>query len=170
MPAPKKFWTDHEDPMVRRLEEIRQSLAMSMREMAEALDVPFRTYQKWVYSHQSPRHREEMIVRAEAMVAPRRIKCWEYLRCGREVGGDDVGPDGPCPAAIERNGEGVNSGVRSGRVCWAVSGTFCGTRAQGTEASKIISCLNCGFFTRVLREEGLANFMLLRPGQTYTQK
>ena len=94
------------------------------------------------------------------------------LKEGRvgEVGGDDVGPDGPCPAALEKNGEGVNSGARSGRVCWAVSGTFCGTRAQGTEASKIISCLNCGFFTRVLREEGLANFMLLRPGQTYTQK
>ena len=170
MPAQKKFRTDHDDKTVRRLEEIRQSLAMSMWEMADAMDVPFRTYQKWVYSRQQPRNREELVLRAEAMVAPRRINCWEYLRCGREPGGDDVGPDGPCPAAAEMRGDGVNSGVRSGRVCWAVSGTFCGTRTQGTEASKIISCLNCGFFTRVLREEGLANFKLLRPGQTYTQK
>jgi hypothetical protein len=170
MPGRKKFWTDHNDATVRRLEEIRQSLAMSMREMAEALDVPFRTYQKWVYSRQKPRHPGELIICAEALIAPRRINCWEYLRCGREPGGDDVGSDGPCPAALDRMAEGVNSGVRAGRVCWAVSGTFCGTRAQGTEASKMISCLNCGFFTRVLREEGLANFKLLRLGQTYTQQ
>ena len=79
------------------------------------------------------------------------------------------GIDNDCDLSVDEDADGVNSGTCAGRVCWAVSGTFCGTRAQGTEASKILSCFSCGFFTRVLQEEGLGNFKLLKPGQVYEQ-
>ena len=64
---------------------------------------------------------------------------------------------------------GVNGGVMGGRVCWAISGTFCGMQVEGSEAVRFISCFVCDFFTQVLQEEGLANFKLLKPGQTFTQ-
>jgi hypothetical protein len=169
MPRKKRYRTEHPDALIRELEGIREHLRYSMREMAEALDVPFRTYQKWVYSGQKPRRTEELLARARGLLTTGRMNCWDYLGCGREPGGGKCNLDGPCPAAVDAQANGVNSGVNGGRVCWAVSGTFCGTLAQGTEASKILSCFSCGFFTRVLQEEGLANFKLLKPGQVYRQ-
>jgi hypothetical protein len=169
MPGRKRFRTDHPDEIVRGLERARQRARLSMRRMAEALDVPFRTYQKWVYSSQKPRHSEELLARANELMAPHRLNCWEFLDCGRGPGEPKNHVDGVCPATVDRTGDGVNSGTCGGRVCWAISGTFCGSRPQGTEASKILSCFSCPFFTRVLQEEGLANFKLLRPGQVYTQ-
>ena len=166
MPGRKRFRMDHPDRTIRGLESARQRARLSMKKMAEALDVPFRTYQKWVYSGQKPRDPDDLLARARKLTVTRRLNCWEFLNCGR-------GPDGAngdiCPAGVDRAAEGVNSGTCGGRVCWAVSGTFCGSRPQGTEASKILSCFSCSFFTRVLQEEGLANFKLLRPGQSYTQ-
>lgn len=169
MPGKKRFWTDHEDDAIRRLEQVRESLSYSMSEMAAALEVRFRTYQKWVYSAQKPRHPAALVSRAEGLVSPRRFNCWSYLECGREPGGKAANGR-VCPAAVDSGADGVNSGTNGGRVCWAISGTFCGSRPQGSEASKILSCFSCGFFTRVLQEEGLANFKLLKPGQTYCQK
>ena len=169
MARKKRYWTEHPDERIRELERIRERLRYSMRQMAEALEVPFRTYQKWVYSGQKPRRSTSLLTRARSLVAPSRLNCSEFLGCGREPGGESCGLDGACPAAVDADADGVNSGIGGGRVCWAISGTFCGTRAQGSEASKILSCLTCGFFTRVLKEEGLANFKLLKPGQVYTQ-
>ena len=170
MSGTKKYHTDHDDPTVRALERVRERLGCSQQQMADALGVPFRTYQKWVYSTQRPRHGSALLSQAEALMAPRRTNCWEILGCGREPGGESVNSRGPCPAATETSADGVNSGVNGGRVCWAVSGTFCGEPVRGTVASKLVSCLSCEVFTRVLQDEGLANFKLLRPGQTYTQK
>ncbi len=169
MAGTKKFKTDHEDPVVRALEKIREKLGCSQQHMADAIGVPFRTYQKWVYSTQSPRHAAAILSRAEAMISPRRMNCWEILGCGREAGGENVDAEGPCPAALAHESDGVNSGTNAGRVCWAVAGTFCGTPPRGTVATKLISCLSCEVFTRILQDEGLANFKFLRPGQTYTQ-
>ncbi|MCJ7563159.1 MAG: hypothetical protein MUP52_01040, partial [Candidatus Aminicenantes bacterium] len=73
-------------------------------------------------------------------------------------------------ASIDKDADGVNSGTKGGRVCWAISGTFCGKQADGSEAVRLVSCFSCDFFTKVLREEGLANFKLLKPGQTYRQE
>ena len=56
--------------------------------MAESIGVPFRTYQKWVYATQSPRHGEALLARARALMQPRRTNCWEILGCGREPGGE----------------------------------------------------------------------------------
>ena len=169
MPARPKYRTDHDDPVVRRLEQVRERYHFSQRRMAEALGVPFRTYQKWVYSAQKPRHGPALLARAEGMLTPRRANCWDVLKCGREPGGTRVEEDGPCPACLDLEADGVNGGTHAGRICWAVSGTFCGLEVEGTEAQRFISCLSCDFFFLVLQEEGLVNFKLLKPGQTYTE-
>ncbi|MHC4605998.1 MAG: helix-turn-helix domain-containing protein [Planctomycetota bacterium] len=169
MAGRKKFQTDHADPFVERLEKAREKLGHSQRRMARELGVPFRTYQKWLYADQKPRHGSAILSRAEAMVTPRRTNCWEVVHCGREPGGKNTGENGVCPAARDEAADGVNSGANGGRVCWAISGTFCGRQADGSEATRFISCLICDFFTQVLQEEGLANFKLLKPGQSYTQ-
>ena len=74
----------------------------------------------------------------------------------------------PC-AAVDESADGVNSGLNGGRVCWAISGTFCGAPIRGTVATKLVSCFSCEVFTRVVQDEGLANFKLLKPGQIYEQ-
>ena len=165
----RTFKTEHPDATIRELERIRQQLGSSQRQMAESLGVPFRTYQKWVYTDQRPRHGAALLARAQSLVSPRRANCWDILRCGREPGGVNVDLDGPCPAAVDEEADGVNSGTNGGRVCWAISGTFCGMQVDGSEATRLVSCMTCDFFSLVLQEEGLANFKLLKLGQTYTQ-
>ncbi len=169
MPGKKTYRTGHPHEAVRSLEGIRQRMGWSQGRMAKAIGVPFHTYQKWIYTDQRPRHAAALLARAEAIAPQRRANCWEILRCGREAGGSKAHLAGPCPAAVDASADGVNSGTRGGRVCWAISGTFCGMQVEGAKASKLISCFSCDFFTRVLQEEGLANFKLLKPGQAYTQ-
>ena len=170
MPAKRKFNTDHPNPVVRELEIIRQRVAFSQNRMAEALGVPLRTYQKWIYSVQKPRHAAALLGEARTIVGPRRVNCWEIIKCGREPGGDRVDAHSPCPAALDAISDGVNGGVCGGRVCWAISGTFCGTEVEANEAARLASCFGCNFFSQVLQEEGTLQFKLLKPGQTYTQR
>ena len=170
MAGKQKFRTDHEDPNVRELETIREKLRYSQQQMAKRLGVPFRTYQKWIYADQKPRHHDALLARARALATPRRVNCWEVLKCGREGGGAQEHLDGPCPAAVDHDADGVNSGTNGGRVCWAISGTFCGMQVEGFGAARLVSCFSCTFFNQVLQEEGLANFKLLKPGQTFTQE
>jgi len=151
------------------METIRQRLGYSQSQMARALGVPFRTYQKWVYLKQTPRHTAALLARAEGLIPPARVNCWDIVRCGREPNGPNVVTEGVCPAALEVSADGVNNGSKGGRICWAISGTFCGRQARGSEATRLVSCFSCDFFARVLEEEGLANFKLLKPGQSYTQ-
>ena len=95
--------------------------------------------------------------------------CWEYKECGREPGGVNVDHLGICPATVRGNGEKINGGKLRGRICWAVTGTFCGGEIQGTFAQKEITCLDCPFFITVEQEEGTA-FELLLPGQAAEKK
>jgi tRNA A-37 threonylcarbamoyl transferase component Bud32 len=83
--------------------------------------------------------------------------CWEYMKCGRQPEGDKVAELGICCAATDTSYEGINSGKCGGRICWAVAGTFCGGRAQGSFADKRGTCLNCDFYKMVQEEEGIAN-------------
>ena len=83
--------------------------------------------------------------------------CWEYMQCGRESGGHKADELGVCPAVADTSFNGINRGKNAGRFCWAVAGTFCGGKAQGTFAEKRESCLSCGFFNKVCAEEGTAN-------------
>jgi hypothetical protein len=49
--------------------------------------------------------------------------------------------------------DGINGGKNGGRVCWAIAGTLCGGRQQGTYAVKLETCLRCDFCQMVLKEE-----------------
>jgi hypothetical protein len=80
--------------------------------------------------------------------------CWEFKNCGRQPGGNKVADLGVCPAAVEIKTNNLKSGNNGGRVCWVVSGTFCGGKVQGTFASKLANCMNCEFYKVVMKEEG----------------
>jgi len=83
----------------------------------------------------------------------KKLNCWEFKKCGREPGGARVDEYGVCPAAVEQDADGINSGTCGGRICWAVSGTFCRGKVQGIFAAKITSCAGCDFFNLVDSEE-----------------
>lgn len=79
--------------------------------------------------------------------------CWEHTKCGREPGGRNVNELGICPASTLADANGINSGKNGGRSCWAISGTFCEGKVQGSFASKSMNCLSCAFFRAVWKEE-----------------
>jgi len=87
---------------------------------------------------------------------PQKINCWEFVGCGRELGGESAAKSGVCKALIDTSADGINGGKNGGRICWAVSGTFCGERMDGSYAKKILSCRSCDFFHKVRNEEGSA--------------
>ena len=79
--------------------------------------------------------------------------CWEVMKCGREPGGAKVKELGVCPAAIEVKANGLNCGRNGGRACWAIAGTFCEGKVQGTFAQKLCDCIKCEFYKKVVKEE-----------------
>ncbi len=87
-------------------------------------------------------------------MAQKKLNCWEYMKCGRETGGDKTGEFGVCPAATDKSFNGLKNGKNAGRLCWAVAGTFCGGKIQGAFADKRNSCIKCDFYKLVLKEEG----------------
>lgn len=88
-----------------------------------------------------------------------KINCWEFKKCGRTPGGPKAAELGVCPAAHTDAGH-SNGGSHGGRICWAVAGTLCGGKVQGTFAQKVANCMTCEFYLAVKREEG-AIFKLL---------
>jgi hypothetical protein len=80
--------------------------------------------------------------------------CWEFKKCGREPGGAKTRELGVCPASTETRTTGVNSGKNGGRACWAMAGTLCGGKLQGSFATKVANCLACDFYKVVNQEEG----------------
>ncbi|GAB4339428.1 MAG: hypothetical protein Kow0089_12310 [Desulfobulbaceae bacterium] len=83
-----------------------------------------------------------------------RKNCWEYFRCGRQPGGDKAAEQGVCPAAVAHKLDGTNDGVNGGRSCWAIAGTLCRGRVQGSFAQKLGDCLKCDFYDIVRRDQG----------------
>ncbi len=83
-----------------------------------------------------------------------KVNCWEFKKCGREAGGAKAAELGVCPASMASRITGANSGRNGGRACWAISGTLCGGKVQGTYAAKLQNCLNCEFYKLVATEEG----------------
>ena len=61
---------------------------------------------------------------------------------------------GVCPATLDDSFDGINRGKNAGRICWAVAGTFCEGKKQGTFHIKRESCVKCDFFSTVVRQEG----------------
>jgi hypothetical protein len=80
--------------------------------------------------------------------------CWEFKKCGREPGGAKSHELGVCPAASETRLQGTNAGKNGGRACWALAGTLCGGKVQGTFAAKLTNCMACDFYQAVAKEEG----------------
>lgn len=87
----------------------------------------------------------------------KKLNCWEYMNCGREPAGSQSAELGICPAAVDTTFDGINAGVCGGRICWAVAGTFCGGKIQGTFAEKRTSCMGCDFYKMVRSEEDNEN-------------
>jgi CRP-like cAMP-binding protein len=99
------------------------------------------------------------------------------MSCGREQGGVHVLELGICPAASDISYNGINSGKNAGRICWAVAGTLCGGKVQGSFAEKRVSCTSCDFFKLVQEEEGTAtshqkflNFLLENKKSPFLKK
>ncbi|MBZ5724564.1 MAG: hypothetical protein LAP87_06160 [Acidobacteriia bacterium] len=82
------------------------------------------------------------------------VNCWEFKKCGRQPGGSRVADLGTCPAAIDAHAAGFNGGEFGGRICWALAGTLCGGKVQGTFAEKLTNCVNCDFYRLVQAEQG----------------
>ncbi len=83
----------------------------------------------------------------------KRKNCWEFMKCGREPGGENADELGICPAALPGDYNGINKGKFGGRFCWAVSGTFCDGELQGTFARNLINCMDCDFLKQVNEDE-----------------
>jgi signal transduction histidine kinase len=66
----------------------------------------------------------------------KRIKCWEFTKCGVEK--SEGAAQMICPAY-----------PNYGRVCWAIAGTFCGKKVSGAIAQKIGNCKKCQFYQHV---------------------
>jgi two-component system NtrC family sensor kinase len=56
--------------------------------------------------------------------------CWEFMQCKQDTNHDES-----CPAY-----------PHFGRICWAVAGTLCPGKIQGTFAQKIHDCHRCGYY------------------------
>jgi hypothetical protein len=85
----------------------------------------------------------------------RKVNCWEFKQCGRELGGSRTGELGLCPAASDRRLNGVHDGKNAGRGCWTVAGTLCSDKVTGTFAQTIKNCMECDFYNAVRQEERL---------------
>jgi hypothetical protein len=84
----------------------------------------------------------------------KKLNCWEFNNCGNKRNDDLFVEEGICPASTELCTNGVNDGQNGGRACWAIAGTFCGSKVKGVNACKISNCMDCEFYKHVQKEEG----------------
>ncbi|MCI5223802.1 MAG: hypothetical protein D3924_14300 [Candidatus Electrothrix sp. AR4] len=91
------------------------------------------------------------------MTKKKKLNCWEFKKCGREPGGENVPEFGICPVTIENKAENIHEGVNGGRCCWVVAGSLCKGVVQGTFAKKYKSCHKCDFY-KMVKEEQQPNF------------
>lgn len=80
--------------------------------------------------------------------------CWEFKKCGRELGGFNAMHLGTCPASFELRTNKFNGGENGGRSCWAIAGTLCNEKTSGIFARDLGSCLKCEFYEKVMYEDG----------------
>ncbi len=83
----------------------------------------------------------------------RKLNCWEFKKCGRQPGGHKAAELGVCPATMHVELDGAHGGKNAGRACWAVAGSLCGGKIQGTYAQKLHNCWRCEFMNKVRQEE-----------------
>ncbi len=92
-----------------------------------------------------------------------KVNCWEFMNCGRELGGEKADKLGVCPVATDISADGLNRGKVGGRICWAVSRKSGGERKEENLAKKLLSCESCLFFKLVKEEEGREDFVSIMP-------
>ena len=79
--------------------------------------------------------------------------CWEHKNCGRQPGGAKAKELGVCPVTTYEALDGAHEGKNAGRACWAIAGSLCGGKIQGTYAQKLTNCWRCDFMNAVKKEE-----------------
>lgn len=84
----------------------------------------------------------------------RKLNCWEFKQCGRELGGQSAPELGVCPANTNIRLDKTHDGISAGRGCWVVAGTLCNGVVHGTFAQKYRTCGQCDFYEYVKTEEG----------------
>ena len=72
------------------------------------------------------------------------LNCWEIKKCERQKGGKKVNKLGECIASKDG----------MGHSCWAVAGTLCFDKIQGTFAQKIGFCTSCEVYHLYNRSSG----------------
>jgi len=82
-----------------------------------------------------------------------KLNCWEFKKCGRQPGGHKAHELGVCPVTTTRELSGVHGGNGAGRACWALAGSLCGGKVQGTYAQKLNNCWRCDFMIAVKKDE-----------------
>ncbi|HMB45290.1 MAG TPA: hypothetical protein VKL21_05665 [Candidatus Methanoperedens sp.] len=92
-----------------------------------------------------------------------KVNCWEFMNCGRELGGEKADKLGVCPVATDISADGLNRGKVGGRICWAISRKSGGKRKEGKLAKKLLFCESCSFFKLVKEEEGGERFVSAKP-------
>lgn len=83
-----------------------------------------------------------------------KMNCWEFNKCGRELGGANAYELGVCPAATDITFDRIHGGTNAGRSCWVIAGTMCNGQVHGTFAQKHKNCGKCDFCNKVREEEG----------------
>ena len=83
----------------------------------------------------------------------KKLNCWEFKKCGREPGGENVEELGVCKAALEEKWDGTNDGKNGGRICWLITGTACEEDIERGIGTRIKVCSNCDFYKLVNKEE-----------------
>jgi len=82
------------------------------------------------------------------------INCWDYMKCGRELGGKKVNECGVCPVVTYTAFNKINGGYNGGRYCWEIVGTYPISDLRCSHAAKIKDCTLCGFYKLVKKETG----------------
>ena len=72
------------------------------------------------------------------------LNCWEIKKCERQKGGKKVYELGECIAS--------KSGM--GHSCWAIAGTLCLGKIEGTFAKKVGFCTSCKVYHLYNRSNG----------------
>ncbi len=80
--------------------------------------------------------------------------CWEFIQCGKEVGGKNLNGGPPCPASLELRLHGSNDGFNGGRACWVVENTHTTSDFGGVFTNKLAVCKQCEFYQLVHEEQG----------------
>ena len=86
-----------------------------------------------------------------------KLNCWEFMKCGREPGGNKADELGICPVGTETSANSLNGGINGGRICWVIARTCCKDKVKCYVTQQISSCYDCKFFIQVTAEEGLLN-------------